>query len=68
MSRPKTEPSTHQIVSVRFPVDVWEACHEVAAAEDRSLNEQLLRITKEWFADKKGKQFASARSRNHRHQ
>lgn len=68
MSRPKTEPSTHRVVSVRFPTAVWEACHEVAASEDRSLNEQLLRITKEWFAEKKGKEFVSVRSHNSRHQ
>lgn len=63
MSRPKTVESTHQVVSVRFPRTIWDACREVAEEEDRSLNEQILRITKEWFAEKKGKQFASARSK-----
>lgn len=65
MSRPKSDPGTHQVVSVRFPRTVWDACRAIAEEEDRSLNEQILRITKEWFAEKKGRQFANTRSRTH---
>lgn len=37
-------------ISVRIPKDIHTALTEEAAAEDRSLNGQIIHILRQWFA------------------
>jgi len=35
--------------SVRFPIDIWKIIANAAKDEDRSVNKQILYITKQWL-------------------
>jgi hypothetical protein len=50
MARPKKNAVTYQSVTIRFPREILAQCHTHAAAQDRSLNEQLLHVVKQWLA------------------
>ena len=43
----KSEPK-----SIRFPVYLWEKVREVAEKESRSINWQLIKITKDWLIER----------------
>lgn len=63
MARPRSVAETHQALSVRFPKEMLEALRKLAEQEDRSVNEQLVHITRAWFAHKKEMHFATTHCR-----
>jgi hypothetical protein len=50
MPRPKKNAVTYQSVTIRFPQEILAKCHTHAEEQDRSLNEQLLHVVKQWLA------------------
>jgi hypothetical protein len=61
MSRPRN-PGEMRSLTVRFPTVILEECQAWAEEEDRSLNEQLLHITKAVLAERQGKRCAVCQS------
>lgn len=52
MGRPRTEMATHEPVTIRLPHETLETCRQVAKAEYRSLNAQLLLIVEAWMKER----------------
>ena len=51
--RVKTPIAEYQPITVRFPADILIDVRDVAFEEDRSANEQVVRIVKQWLAARK---------------
>jgi hypothetical protein len=52
MPRPKTVAAEYQPITVRLPVHIYDEICDVAEEEDRSRNEQVVRIVRQWYVEK----------------
>jgi hypothetical protein len=51
MARPLSEVSDYQAITIRIPRHIINEMRAVSEAEDRSLNQQIVRIIKRWYAE-----------------
>lgn len=40
-------------ITIRMPCDLARTIEQIAAVEDRSINQQLVRLVREWLSDRK---------------
>jgi hypothetical protein len=59
MPKPKTVVATYQPITVRFPTHLYDEICDVAAEEDRSKNEQVVRIVRQRYSEKARKKVST---------
>ena len=51
MGKPKTEAAEFLPITIRIPAHIMADMRSIAEAEDRSLNQQVVRVVKWWHAE-----------------
>jgi hypothetical protein len=51
MARPKSAITEYEPITIRIPAYIMADMRNIAEAEDRSLNQQIVRVVKSWHAE-----------------
>jgi hypothetical protein len=62
MPKPKTDAAEFLPITIRIPAYIMADMRDIAQAEDRSLNQQIVRVVKSWHAEYRRKSKRSSAS------